>query len=226
MPPTFSWTAVDPICMTSDAANLDWRTQIPLIAILRGITPAEVADHVRALIAAQVTLIEVPCNSPQWQRSVETALRTAGDGAIIGAGTVLTTAGVDALVATGAKLIVTPNTHPALIRHAVASGLTVAAGFFTPSEAFAALEAGAQILKMFPAESLGAGYVRALRTVLPATVRLFAVGGVRQDNLADFLAAGCNGAGLGGELYKPGQDVAATRTRAEAFIQVYRKARS
>jgi 2-dehydro-3-deoxyphosphogalactonate aldolase len=205
---------------------MDCKTQIPLIAILRGVTPEEVADHVRALIDAQYTLIEIPCNSPQWRRSVEIALRAADGAATIGAGTVLHAADVDALVATGAKLMVTPNTQPLLIRHAVAGGLTVFAGFFTPSEAFSALEAGAQILKLFPADSVGSGYIRALRAVLPASVPLYAVGGVRADNLAEFLAAGCNGAGLGGELYKPGQDVAATRTRAEAFIHVYRKARS
>jgi 2-dehydro-3-deoxyphosphogalactonate aldolase len=205
---------------------MDCKTQIPLIAILRGVTPEAVADHVRALIDAQFTLIEIPCNSPQWLRSVEIALRAADGAATIGAGTVLNAADLDALIATGAKLMVTPNTQPLLIRHAVAAGLTVAAGFFTPTEAFIALEAGAQILKLFPAGSLGTGHVRALRAVLPATAPLYAVGGVRADNLAEFLAAGCNGAGLGGELYRPGQDVAATRTRAEAFIHVYRKARS
>jgi 2-dehydro-3-deoxyphosphogalactonate aldolase len=205
---------------------MDWKTQIPLLAILRGVTPEEVADHVRVLIDAQFTLIEIPCNSPRWRRSVDIALQAADGAAIIGAGTVLNTADVDALVATGASLMVTPNTQPLIIRRAVDAGLTVAAGFFTPTEAFSALEAGAQILKFFPAESLGTGYVRALRAVLPASVPLFAVGGVRADNLADFLAAGCNGAGLGGELYKPGQDAAATRARAEAFIKAYRKALS
>lgn len=205
---------------------MDWKAQLPLIAILRGITPQEVADHVRALIDAQFTLIEIPCNSPHWCHSVEIALRAADGAAIIGAGTVLNSAQLDALIATGAKLMVTPNTQPMLIRRAVDAGLTVAAGFFTPTEAFNALEAGAQILKMFPADTLGTGYVRALRAVLPASIPLFAVGGVRPGNLAEFLAAGCRGAGLGGELYKPGQDVATTRARAEAFIQVYRKALS
>jgi 2-dehydro-3-deoxyphosphogalactonate aldolase len=205
---------------------MDWKTQIPLIAILRGVTPEEVADHVRALIDAQFTLIEIPCNSPQWSRSVEIALRVADGTAIVGAGTVLNEADLHTLVATGARLMVTPNTQPSLIRHAVDAGLIVAAGFLTPTEAFSALQAGAQILKMFPAGNLGTGYIRALRAVLPASVPLFAVGGVRADNLADYLAAGCNGAGLGTDLYKPGQDAAATRTRAEAFIQAYGKALS
>ncbi|MBS0590978.1 MAG: 2-dehydro-3-deoxy-6-phosphogalactonate aldolase, partial [Proteobacteria bacterium] len=109
-----------------------------------------------------------------------------------------------------------------LIRHAVAAGLTVAAGFMTPSEAFAAIQAGAQILKLFPAANLGAGYIRALKAVLPATMPLFAVGGVTPDNLHDFLGAGCSGAGLGSDLYRPGQLSTATRSRAEAFVRSLR----
>jgi 2-dehydro-3-deoxyphosphogalactonate aldolase len=202
---------------------MDWKTHLPLIAILRGIKPEEVGAHVRELIAAGITLIEIPCNSPRWQQSVEIALLTAEGRAIVGAGTVLNTADVDALAATGATLMVTPNTEPALIRHAVAAGLTVAAGFLTPTEAFAALTAGAQILKLFPASSLGPGYVRALKAVLPASTQLFAVGGVNPVNLQDFLGAGCAGAGLGSDLYAPGQAPAATRVRAEAFVQSFRK---
>ena len=202
---------------------MDWTSHLPLIAILRGIKPDEVAAHVHELIAAGIGLIEIPCNSPNWRHSVEIALHTAADRAVIGAGTVLNSADADALAATGAKLMVTPNTEPALIRHAVAAGLTVAAGFLTPSEAFAALGAGAQVLKLFPASNLGPGYVRALKAVLPASTPLFAVGGVNPLNLPDFLAAGCAGAGLGSDLYAPGQAPAATRARAEAFVQSFRK---
>ncbi len=202
---------------------MDGSTHLPLIAILRGITPEEVDAHVRELIAAGITLIEIPTNSPRWLHSVEIALQTAAGQAMIGAGTVLNVADADALAATGAKLMVTPNTDPALIRHAVAAGLTVAAGFLTPSEAFAALGAGAQILKLFPAANMGPAYVRALKAVLPANMPLFAVGGVKPGNLADFLDAGCAGAGLGGDLYAPGQAPAATRARAEAFVQSFRK---
>lgn len=202
---------------------MDWTTHLPLIAILRGITPDDVEAHVDALIAAGITLIEIPTNSPQWLRSVERAQAHANGRALIGAGTVLNAADVDALAATGATLMVTPNTDPPLIRHAVAAGLTVAAGFFTPSEAFAALAAGAQILKLFPASNSGPAYVRALKAVLPASAPLFAVGGVKPDNLQAFLDAGCVGAGLGGDLYAPGQAAAATRARAEAFVQSFRK---
>jgi 2-dehydro-3-deoxyphosphogalactonate aldolase len=119
--------------------------------------------------------------------------------------------------------MVTPNTQPRLIRHAVAAGLTVAAGFLTPSEAFAALRAGAQILKLFPAAIAGPAYVRALKAVLPASTPLFAVGGVNPVNLQDFLGAGCAGAGLGSDLYAPGQTPAATRVRAEAYVDSFRK---
>ena len=195
----------------------------PLIAILRGITPDDIEAHVDALITAGITLIEIPTNSPNWLHSVERAQRHANGRAIVGAGTVLNVADADALAATGAKLMVTPNTDPPLIRHAVAAGLTVAAGFLTASEAFAALAAGAQILKLFPAANMGPGYVRALKAVLPPSVPLFAVGGVTPDNLHDFLGAGCSGAGLGGDLYKPGQISTATHARAEAFIQSFRK---
>ncbi len=202
---------------------MDWTQHLPLIAILRGIKPEEVAEHVRELIAAGITLIEIPCNSPRWLQSVEIALQTAEGRAIVGAGTVLNGADADALAATGAKLMVTPNTEPALIRHAVAAGLTVAAGFLTPTEAFAALGAGAQIIKLFPASNLGPGYARALKAVLPASTPLFAVGGVNPVNLQDFLGAGCAGAGLGGDLYAPGQLSTATRARAEAFVQSFKK---
>ncbi len=201
---------------------MDWTTHLPLIAILRGITPDEVEAHVDALTDAGITLIEIPTNSPNWLHSVTRAQAQARGRAIIGAGTVLNAADADALAATGAKLMVTPNTDPALIRHAVAAGLTVAAGFMTPSEAFAAIQAGAQILKLFPAANLGAGYIRALKAVLPATMPLFAVGGVTPDNLHDFLGAGCSGAGLGSDLYRPGQLSNATRSRAETFVRSLR----
>ncbi len=202
---------------------MDWKDRLPLIAILRGIAPDEVEAHVDELLAAGITLIEIPTNSPDWLRSVERAQIHARGRALIGAGTVLTAAHVDALVATGAKLIVTPNTDAPLIRHAVVAGLTVAAGFMTPSEAFTALQAGAQILKLFPASDLGPGYVRAIKVVLPSAIPMLAVGGITPGNLGDFLRAGCVGAGLGSDLYKAGQPATATRLRAEAFVQSFKK---
>ena len=194
--------------------------RLPLIAILRGITPDETSAHVRALIEEGYDAIEIPTNSPDWQDSVAIASREFSVDAKIGAGTVLTLAHVDALVDAGGTLAVTPNTNPAVIRQAVDRGLLVAAGCATPSEAFAALEAGAQLLKLFPASIHGPAMVRALRSVLPP-VPLFAVGGVTPDTLPGYLSAGCAGAGIGGELYKPGQSVDATRTHARAFRQAY-----
>lgn len=194
--------------------------RLPLIAILRGIGADEAPAHVRALVEEGYDAIEIPLNSPDWVNGIGAAIRDCGERAWIGGGTVLRTQHVDALAMLGARFIVTPNTNPALIRHAVDRGLQVCAGFATASEAFAALEAGAQMLKLFPASSYGPGHVRALRTVLPPTP-LFAVGGITPLSLADYLSAGCTGAGIGGELYKPGQAVERTRQGARAFKQAY-----
>jgi 2-dehydro-3-deoxyphosphogalactonate aldolase len=193
---------------------------LPLIAILRGITPDDVPAHVGALVEEGYDAIEIPTNSPDWTRSVRVAADAFGGRALIGAGTVLTTADVDALVAAGGRLAVTPNTRPPVIRHAVERGLQVAAGVATASEAFDALDAGAQMLKLFPASVYGPAMVRALRSVLPP-VPLFAVGGVTPDTLSGYLSAGCQGAGIGGELYKPGQPVERTREHARRFRQAY-----
>ena len=201
-----------------DASTTPFR--LPLIAILRGITPDETSAHVRALVEEGFDAIEIPTNSPNWQDSVALAAREFSVDARIGAGTVLTLAHVDALVDAGGTLAVTPNTNPAVIRHAVERRLLVAAGCATASEAFAALEAGAQLLKLFPASIHGPAMVRALLSVLPP-IPLFAVGGVTPDTLPGYLSAGCAGAGIGGELYKPGQSVDATRTHARAFRQAY-----
>ncbi|QDH71250.1 2-dehydro-3-deoxy-6-phosphogalactonate aldolase [Marilutibacter alkalisoli] len=193
---------------------------LPLIAILRGIAPSEVLAHVGTLVDEGYDAIEIPTNSPDWSRSVALAAHEFGARATIGAGTILTTADADALLAAGGRLAVTPNTRPAVIRHAVERNLLVAAGFATASEAFDALEAGAQMLKLFPASVYGPTMVRALRSVLPS-VPLFAVGGVTPDTLPGFLSAGCQGAGIGSELYKPGQSVEITRAQARRFRQAY-----
>jgi 2-dehydro-3-deoxyphosphogalactonate aldolase len=199
-----------------------WPTALPLIAILRGITPDDIVDHVHALIAEGFDAIEVPLNSPDWQRSIPMALDAAGDRALVGAGTVLTPDAVDAVADLGGHLLVTPNTEPAVIRQGRARGMFTSIGFTTPSEAFTALAAGAQSLKLFPAAQWGPGYVKAIRAVLPPDVPLLAVGGVTPENLGQFLDAGCIGAGLGSDLYKPGQPVSRTRERAAAFVEAYR----
>lgn len=203
---------------------MDWPTRLPLIAILRGIRPDEALDHAQALVDAGFDAIEIPLNSPDWALSVRRVAEAFGDRALIGGGTVLRPEDADALAAAGGKLVVTPNTRPSLIAHAVQRGLQVAAGFATASEAFDALDAGAQALKLFPATTYGPGHVKALRAVLPP-VPLFAVGGITPENLGDYLRAGCVGAGLGSDLYKPGQDSDRTAAQARAFVAAYRAAR-
>jgi len=196
--------------------------QLPLVAILRGITPEDTLAHVGALVDAGFDAIEVPLNSPRWEDSIARAQQAFGAQAWIGGGTVLREQQVDALVEIGARFIVTPNTRPALIRHAVDRGLQVMAGFATASEAFAAIDAGAQMLKLFPAATYGTGHVRALRSVLPQAQPLYVVGGITPDTLAGYLAAGAVGAGIGGDLYQPAQPLSRTRDQAQAFLQAYR----
>lgn len=204
---------------------MDLRSHLPLIAILRGITPNEVDAHVAALIACGIGLIEIPTNSPDWKRSVELALKSAGSRALIGAGTVLTLDDANALADTGAKLMVTPNADPEVIAGAMRRGLYCAAGFATATEAFIALKAGAQALKIFPATHFGPQYIRALRAVLPRDVPLFAVGGITPADLPDYLGAGCHGAGLGSDLYAAGQSPEQTRARAMSFVDSFRNHR-
>lgn len=196
--------------------------QLPLVAILRGITPDDTLAHVGALVETGFDAIEVPLNSPRWEDSIARAQQAFGAHAWLGGGTVLREQQVDALVEIGARFIVTPNTRPALIRHAVDRGLQVMAGFATASEAFDAIDAGAQMLKLFPAATYGPGHVRALRSVLPRELPLYVVGGVTPDSLASYLAAGAVGAGIGGDLYQPAQPLQRTREQAQAFLQAYR----
>ncbi|NTX81094.1 2-dehydro-3-deoxy-6-phosphogalactonate aldolase [Serratia proteamaculans] len=203
---------------------MSWNTELPLIAILRGITPQEVADHVQTLLQAGFDAIEIPMNSPDWQQSIGDTVKKFGDRALIGAGTVLQPAQVEELAALGGQLVVTPNTQPAVIRRAVALGMTVCAGCATASEAFNALEAGAQALKIFPSVSFGPDYIKALKAVLPPQIPVFAVGGITPENLHLYLAAGCVGAGLGGDLYRAGQSVERTAQQAAAFVRAYKEA--
>ncbi|AWP31065.1 2-dehydro-3-deoxy-6-phosphogalactonate aldolase [Pantoea eucalypti] len=203
---------------------MSWQTNLPLIAILRGITPAEAEAHVGALIEAGFDAIEIPLNSPDWATSIAAMVKTFGDQALVGAGTVLTPEQVDQLAELNSKLVVTPNTDPAVIRQAVSHGMTVAAGCATASEAFTALQAGAQALKIFPSSAFGPGYIKALKAVLPPDIPVFAVGGVTPENLQEFLAAGCVGAGLGSDLYRAGQPLSRTIEKAQAFVTAYKDA--
>ncbi|MGG8168878.1 2-dehydro-3-deoxy-6-phosphogalactonate aldolase [Klebsiella aerogenes] len=192
--------------------------KVKLVAILRGIQPGEAAEHIAALIDAGFRYIEIPLNSPDWQQSIPAMVRQFGERSVIGAGTVLKVEQVDFLAEAGAKLIVTPNTAPAVICRAVDKGMLVCAGCATASEAFSALDAGAQWLKIFPSSAFGPDYIRALKAVLPPEVPVLAVGGVTPENLHSWRQAGCAGAGLGSDLYRAGQPLARTRQQAQRFI--------
>ncbi len=203
---------------------MNWQDKLPLIAILRGITPDEVLEHVEVLLAAGFDAVEIPLNSPDWQNSIGKTVKAYGARALIGGGTVLKPQQVDQLHALGGKLTVTPNIQAEVIRRAVGYGMTVCPGCATATEAFNALDAGAQALKIFPSVSFGPDYIKALKAVLPPEIPVFAVGGITPENLHLYLQAGCIGAGLGGDLYRAGQAVSRTRQQGAAFVQAYRAA--
>ncbi|EHM40902.1 2-dehydro-3-deoxy-6-phosphogalactonate aldolase [Hafnia alvei] len=203
---------------------MPWVTKLPLIAILRGIKPQEVEEHITALLAAGFDAIEIPLNSPDWEKSIALAVKLFGHRALIGAGTVLKSEQVDLLHSLNSKLVVTPNTVPDVIRRAVGYQMQVCCGCATATEAFQAIEAGAQALKIFPSAAFGPDYVKALKAVLPATIPVFAVGGVTPENLHEYLNAGCVGAGLGSDLYRAGQEVQRTAQQAQAYVNAYKDA--
>ncbi len=190
---------------------------LPLIAILRGVTPDEIVAVGRALYDAGFRVIEIPLNSPQPYESIRRLTTELGESCLIGAGTVLTEAQVAEVDAAGGRLIVSPNANLAVIRASKAAGLVSAPGVATPSEGFAALDAGADSLKLFPAEQLGPAVVKAWRAVFPKELALLPVGGITPDNMGPYVAAGANGFGLGSALYKPGLSAAQVSANAQAF---------
>jgi 2-dehydro-3-deoxyphosphogalactonate aldolase len=203
---------------------MQWKNKLPLIAILRGIKPDEVHAHVEAVIAAGFEAVEIPLNSPNWQTSIPAMVKAFGHQALIGAGTVLKLEQVDLLAEMGGTLMVTPNIQPSLISRAVEHGMVVCPGCATATEAFDAINAGAQSLKIFPASAFGPDYIKALKAVLPPEFPVFAVGGVTPENLKQWIDAGCIGAGLGSDLYRAGQSVEQTERQAAAFVKAYREA--
>jgi len=192
--------------------------ECPVVAIIRGVKPDEVLEIAEALHQGGVRVVEVPLNSPDPLESIARLVREWGDRLACGAGTVLSPDKVDAVADTGAQVLVSPNTDPAVIRRAVERGLTPMPGFGSASEAFTAYAAGARWLKLFPASSYGPGHVKALRAVLPADAKVLAVGGAGPSNMAEWLAAGAAGFGLGSELYRPGQGAAETFDKARAAV--------
>ena len=192
--------------------------ECPLVAIIRGVTPDEVEAIGEAIYEAGIRIIEVPLNSPDPLASIGRLADAMGDRAIVGAGTVLDVADVARVRDVGGQIVVSPSGDPEVIAATVAAGMISAPGYFTPSEAFTALKAGAHALKLFPAEGAPPAVVKAQRAVLPRDVPLIVVGGVTPDNMAAYLAAGASGFGLGGNLYKPGQTPEATGAKARAYV--------
>ncbi|TKD51840.1 2-dehydro-3-deoxy-6-phosphogalactonate aldolase [Sphingomonas baiyangensis] len=190
----------------------------PLVAILRGVTPDEIDGIGAALIGAGFGIIEVPLNSPDALTSIERLARRAGDAAIVGAGTVLTPRDVAAVRDAGGTLMVSPNTAPPVIAAAVAAGMIALPGYFSPSEAFAALDAGAHGLKLFPADGTTPTMLKAQRAVLPRATPVLAVGGITPQTMAAWRAAGADGFGLGSNLYKPGRTAAVVAASAAEFV--------
>jgi 2-dehydro-3-deoxyphosphogalactonate aldolase len=192
-----------------------------LIAILRGLQPSEAAAMGEVLYSAGLRIIEVPLNSPQPLQSITLLRERLPADCLIGAGTVLNPAQVAEVKAAGGQLIVMPHSDPAVLQAAKAQGMYLAPGVVTPTEAFAALAAGADVLKLFPAEALTPAVVKALLAVLPKGTRLVPVGGITPDNMGAFVAAGVAGFGLGSGLYKPGMSVAEVGERARAYVAAW-----
>jgi 2-dehydro-3-deoxyphosphogalactonate aldolase len=181
----------------------DLLTELPLVAILRGVTPERIEGVAAALFEAGIRAIEVPLNSPEPFKSIEILAKAYGARCLTGAGTVLDPADVNRVADAGGRLLVTPNTNPAVINRGVERKMVVMPGFYTPSEAFAAIAAGARKLKLFPAATGGTAHLKALLAVLPKDVPVFAVGGVGAGNMTEWREAGAAGFGMGADLFKP-----------------------
>ncbi len=201
-------------------------THLGLIAIVRGITPAQALDVGRAVHAAGFSAIEVPLNSPEPLRSIEILRSGLPEGIRVGAGTVLTEDAVDACADAGAELIVSPNTNTAVIARTVARGLDSFPGTATPSEAFAAIEAGAKQIKLFPGSTIGVSGMQAWASVLPAGIGLVPVGGVSLENAGDWIRGGAHGLGIGSSLFRPGMSTDDTAEVARRFREAWTAATS
>jgi 2-dehydro-3-deoxyphosphogalactonate aldolase len=195
-----------------------------IVAILRGVTPSEVVDVATALYKAGIRIVEVPLNSPDPFTSIEKLSIAFRNELIIGAGTVLSTQDVNLLKHHGGQISVSPDCNPEVISLAVKMGMVPLPGVFTPTEAFAAIKAGANHLKLFPAEAASPATIKAWKAVLPKHVKLFAVGGVTPENMGDWLKAGASGFGIGSALYKPGMKVADVATAANNLVQAWKRA--
>jgi len=200
--------------------------KLPLVAILRGLKPSEAPEILEALVGEGFALIEIPLNSPDPLASISAMRRLAPPEAFVGAGTVLSVADVEAVAGAGGDLVVTPNANAPVIARARALGLICLPGVATPTEAFAALEAGADGLKAFPAEMIGPSVVKAWRAVIPARVPILPVGGIGPGSMAAYMAAGASGFGLGSAIYKLRDTPARVKENAAAFVAAWRAIRN
>jgi 2-dehydro-3-deoxyphosphogalactonate aldolase len=189
-----------------------------LVAILRGLTPARAPEVGETLVAAGFRTLEVPLNSPEPFESIKLLARAHG-GCLVGAGTVLTTAEVERVHGAGGRLVVAPNCDAAVVRRALELDMRVLPGIATATEAFHALDAGATDLKLFPASTYGTRHLKALKSVLPKNIRVYAVGGVGSQDIAEWLASGADGFGFGSELFTPAYTLAQIESRARALFE-------
>ena len=192
--------------------------RMPIVAILRGVKPHEVVEIGQAIYQAGISIIEVPLNSPEPVESIQRLSQALGEECVIGCGTLVNKSDVKKVAEAGAQIVVTPNVNPAIIRECLKLGMVPAPGWSTPTEAFAAYQAGARILKLFPAGSYAVGHVKAVRAVLPQDVRVLAVGGVGSANAAEWFANGIDGLGIGSEIYSPNLSAADVAERARKIV--------
>jgi len=195
-----------------------WLDRCPLVAILRGIKPSEVESIGHALERAGIAIVEVPLNSPDPFESIAILSRIFGDRMIIGAGTLTKPSQVAELAAAGGRLVVTPHADTSIVRAAKEAGMIAFPGFFNPTEAFALLDAGADGIKLFPAEVLGPSMLKAMLAVLPKSTIVIPVGGIDVNNVASWIAAGALGLGIGSSIYKPGDDAVVVEKKARALV--------
>jgi 2-dehydro-3-deoxyphosphogalactonate aldolase len=193
----------------------------PIIAILRGVKPAEAVGIAGVILAAGIDKIEVPLNSPSPFDSINAIVKVYGDQALIGAGTVLTTTQVKQVRSAGGQLVVSPNCDPAVIAATIAEGMQSWPGVFTPSEALAALQAGATGLKLFPGDMAGPKGLKAMRAILPFGTQVYAVGGAAPDNFSKWIEASADGFGLGSAIYKPGDTSETVAAKAQAIVTAF-----
>jgi 2-dehydro-3-deoxyphosphogalactonate aldolase len=208
------------------SSELDaWLEKMPVVAIIRGVTPDHVIEIGQAIYEAGIGIIEVPLNSPEPFESIKRLSIDLGEECIIGCGTLINEEDAKRVAKVGGRIAVTPNTRPSVIQKCIELGMTPMPGWATPTEAFAAYRAGARYLKLFPASSFGSGHIKAVKAVLPSDAKILAVGGAGADNAAEWLAAGIDGFGIGSDIYKAGRSAEDVHQRCKDIVDAINSAR-